>query len=206
MLPEADYLRLDEIAIDLQDVTVTITSCQTTVCCPRCGETATREHSRYVRQPGTLTPLRTPCAQQTVFAVGEATPAQEFQMYRSILSGAAAFSLRSRRMRLDRAATAPFDCVPVRRTTGTPLRVPALRFRFGIAGHPRRLIDAPTPRRDNASAASAASVQPATSMTAVRWRGAAPSLSGSRSGYDIGCSRLMPPRWGEAFTPNRKEN
>ena len=54
ILPEADYLRLDEIAIDGQDVTVTITSCQTTVCCPSCGEAATREHSRYMRRPGDL--------------------------------------------------------------------------------------------------------------------------------------------------------
>ena len=54
ILPEADYLRLDEIAIDGQDVTVTITSCQTTVCCPSCGGAATREHSRYVRRPGDL--------------------------------------------------------------------------------------------------------------------------------------------------------
>ena len=54
ILPEADYLRLDEITIDGQDVTVTITSCQTTVCCPNCGEAATREHSRYTRRPSDL--------------------------------------------------------------------------------------------------------------------------------------------------------
>jgi transposase len=54
ILPEADYLRLDEIAIDGQDVTITTTSCQTTVRCPSCGETATREHSRYMRRLGDL--------------------------------------------------------------------------------------------------------------------------------------------------------
>jgi transposase len=54
MLPAADYLRLDEIIIDGQDVTITTTSCQTTVCCPSCGETATREHSRYTRRLGDL--------------------------------------------------------------------------------------------------------------------------------------------------------
>ena len=30
LLPEADYLRLDEIVIDGQDVTITTTSCQST--------------------------------------------------------------------------------------------------------------------------------------------------------------------------------
>jgi|APFre7841882724_1041349.scaffolds.fasta_scaffold38188_1 transposase len=54
LLPEADYLRLDEIVIDGQDVTITTTSCQTTPCCPSCGVVATREHSRYVRRPGDL--------------------------------------------------------------------------------------------------------------------------------------------------------
>ncbi|MGV0977166.1 MAG: ISL3 family transposase [Azonexus sp.] len=54
ILPEADYLRLDEIAVNGQGVTVTITSCQTTVSCPSCGETGTREHSRYIRRPGDL--------------------------------------------------------------------------------------------------------------------------------------------------------
>ena len=53
-LPEVEYLRLDEIAIDGQDVTITTTSCQATVCCPSCGVTAMREHSRYVRRPGDL--------------------------------------------------------------------------------------------------------------------------------------------------------
>lgn len=54
VLPGADYLCLDEITIDGQDVTITTTSCQSTVCCPNCGATATREHSRYTRYPGDL--------------------------------------------------------------------------------------------------------------------------------------------------------
>lgn len=54
LLPEADYLRLDEIVIEGQDVTITTTSCQTTPCCPSCGVAATREHSRYTRRPGDL--------------------------------------------------------------------------------------------------------------------------------------------------------
>ena len=54
LLPEADYLRLDAIVIDGQDVTITTTSCQTTPCCPSCGVVATREHSRYTRRPGDL--------------------------------------------------------------------------------------------------------------------------------------------------------
>ena len=54
LLPEPDYLRLDEIAIEGQDVTITTTSCQSKVCCPSCGVAATREHSRYTRRPGDL--------------------------------------------------------------------------------------------------------------------------------------------------------
>ncbi len=54
LLPEADYLRLDEIVIDGQDVTITTTSCQTTPCCPSCGVVATRAHTRYTRRPGDL--------------------------------------------------------------------------------------------------------------------------------------------------------
>ncbi len=53
-LPEVDYLRLDEIVIDGQDVTIVTTSCRTTPCCPSCGVVATREHSRYTRRPGDL--------------------------------------------------------------------------------------------------------------------------------------------------------
>jgi transposase len=54
ILPDADYLRLDEIVIDGQNITITTTSCQTMPCCPRCGAIATREHSRYTRRPGDL--------------------------------------------------------------------------------------------------------------------------------------------------------
>jgi transposase len=54
LVPETDYLRLDEVVINGQDVTITATSCQSTVCCPHCGMTATREHSRYTRHPGDL--------------------------------------------------------------------------------------------------------------------------------------------------------
>jgi transposase len=51
ILPAADYLRLDEIVVDSQHITVTTTSCQTGSCCPSCGAVATREHSRYTRRP-----------------------------------------------------------------------------------------------------------------------------------------------------------
>jgi transposase len=54
VLPDADYLRLDEIIIEGQDITVTTTSCQTMPSCPRCGAVATREHSRYTRRPADL--------------------------------------------------------------------------------------------------------------------------------------------------------
>ena len=54
ILPEADYLRLDEIADDGQDLMIAPASCQTTVCCPSCGVTATREPGRYVPRPGDL--------------------------------------------------------------------------------------------------------------------------------------------------------
>lgn len=54
LLLETDYLRLDGIVIESQDVTIMTTSCQSTVCCPHCGVTATREHSRYTRHPGDL--------------------------------------------------------------------------------------------------------------------------------------------------------
>jgi transposase len=54
LLPEADYLRLDEIVIDGQAVMITTTSCQTKPCCPSCGVAATCEHSRYTRRPGDL--------------------------------------------------------------------------------------------------------------------------------------------------------
>jgi hypothetical protein len=54
-------------------------------------------------------------------------------MYRSILSGAAVLSLRSRRMRPCRPASAPFGCVSARKTAETPLRVPTLEFTFRIA-------------------------------------------------------------------------
>ncbi len=54
LLPAADYLRLDEVVIDGQDVTIVTTSCQTTPCCPSCGLVATREHSRYTRRPSDL--------------------------------------------------------------------------------------------------------------------------------------------------------
>ena len=50
-------LRLDQIVVTGQDVTITATSCQTTVYCPSCGHAAGREHSRYTRRPGDL-----PCA------------------------------------------------------------------------------------------------------------------------------------------------
>jgi transposase len=54
LLPEVDYLRLDQIVINGQDVTITATSCQTIVYCPICGHAAGREHSRYTRRPGDL--------------------------------------------------------------------------------------------------------------------------------------------------------
>lgn len=54
VLPETDFLRLDEIVIASDCVTITATSCQTQALCPSCRETASREHSRYTRSPGDL--------------------------------------------------------------------------------------------------------------------------------------------------------
>ena len=54
VLPETDFLRLDEIAIDSDGVTITATSCQTRVLCPSCRHASSREHSRYTRRPADL--------------------------------------------------------------------------------------------------------------------------------------------------------
>ncbi len=54
VLPETDFLRLDEIVIASDCVTITATSCLTQALCPSCRETASREHSRYTRSPGDL--------------------------------------------------------------------------------------------------------------------------------------------------------
>lgn len=61
ILPDADYLHLEDIVIDGQEVTITTSSCQKKICCPTCGATATREHSWYTRRPGDL-----PCAGRQV--------------------------------------------------------------------------------------------------------------------------------------------
>ena len=54
VLPETDFLRLDEIVIASDCVTINATSCQTQALCPSCGVLANREHSRYIRSPGDL--------------------------------------------------------------------------------------------------------------------------------------------------------
>lgn len=54
LLPDVDFLQLDEVSVDEEHVTIAVTSIQSAVCCPACGQPAHREHSRYSRQPSDL--------------------------------------------------------------------------------------------------------------------------------------------------------
>jgi transposase len=54
LLPDVDFLQLDGISVDEEEVLVVVTSVQDAACCPTCGRPAGREHSRYIRQPSDL--------------------------------------------------------------------------------------------------------------------------------------------------------
>src|SRR5260370_38735150 len=48
-LPEALKLRVDQVTVAAEELTLALASSQTTVCCPVCGQPSTRVHSRYTR-------------------------------------------------------------------------------------------------------------------------------------------------------------
>jgi transposase len=54
LLPDVDFLQLDEISFDADRVLVTVSSVQDAAYCPTCGQPGRREHSRYSRQPSDL--------------------------------------------------------------------------------------------------------------------------------------------------------
>lgn len=51
LLPDVDFLQLDEIRVDNEQVIVGVSCIRSAPCCPACGQPAHREHSRYRRHP-----------------------------------------------------------------------------------------------------------------------------------------------------------
>jgi transposase len=54
LLPEVDFLRLDDVVIGEEGVTIRVTCQQAAACCPDCGQASQREHSWYTRRPSDL--------------------------------------------------------------------------------------------------------------------------------------------------------
>jgi transposase len=49
LMPACLPLRLHELVVAADDVTLVLASCQSAACCPLCGQPITRAHSRYSR-------------------------------------------------------------------------------------------------------------------------------------------------------------